>query len=379
MDSKFTEEQEILRRSARDFLASRCPKSLVRDMQDDKGKGYTEELWHEMANLGWMGLIFPQEYGGANGCFMDLVVLLEEMGRACLPGPFFSTVVLGGLCLLEGGNERQKQEIVPKIANGDIKVTLALSELETDYDPSSIAVTATPNKEGYIINGTKLFVPDAHVADYIICAARTKKSANPEDGITLFLLDNKTPGINCTLLKTIAGDKQCEVIFDKVKVSKENILGELGQGWKYVKKVLQKAAVAKCAEMVGGAQQVLDMTVSYAKERVQFGKPIGAFQAVQHHCANMLGDVHGCRCVTYTTAWMMDEGMEYEVQVAIAKAWCSEAYRRVVALGHQVIGGVAYCLDHDMPLFFRHARMAEIAFGDADFHREVVADKLYSR
>ena len=378
MDINFTEEQEIMRRSAADFLVSRCPKSLVREMVQDE-KGYTDELWRGMADLGWMGLALPQEYGGAGGSFTDLVVLLEEMGRACLPGPFFSTVVLGGFSLLEAGNEQQKQELLPKIAKGEIVVTLAFSESETDYDPSSIAVTAKADGDSYIIDGTKLFVPDAHVADYILCAARTKTGAGPEDGITLFIVDSKTPGISCTLLKTIAGDKQCAVVFDKVMLPKENVLGEMHQGYRYVKKVLQKAAVAKCAEMAGGAHYVLDMSVSYAKERVQFNKPVGAFQAIQHHCADMLADADCCTWVTYKTAWMIDQGIPYDRQAAIAKAWCSDAYRRVVALGHQVIAGVGYILDHDMPLYFGHARIAEVAYGDADYHRKAVADEMYSQ
>lgn len=377
MDIRFTEEQELIRQSARRFLKDKCPKSLVREMALDE-KGYTEELWYGMADLGFMGLIIPEEYGGTGGSFLDLVLLLEEMGRACLPGPFFSTVVLGGLTILEAGSDQQKHELLSKITTGDIIVTLALTESKSDYDPSSIAVTAKAEGDSYIIDGTKLFVSDAHVAQYILCIARTKNRGDPEGGITLFIIDGKAQGISCTLLNTIAGDKQCEVVFNKVKVPKEHILGEVDQGWVHIKKILQKAAVAKCAEMVGGAQQILEMTVSYAKRREQFGKPIGSFQAIQHHCANMLIDLDGCRWVTYKTAWKIDEGMSYDNQVAIAKAWCNEAYRRIVALGHQVLGGVGYCEDHDMPLYFRRAKMAEVAFGDTDFHRKIVAEQLFS-
>jgi alkylation response protein AidB-like acyl-CoA dehydrogenase len=300
------------------------------------------------------------------------------MGRACLPGPFFSTVVLGGLTILEAGTQRQKQELLPKIAKGEMMVTLAITEFENGYDPSSITVTAKAKGEGFIIHGTKLFVPNAHVADYLLCVARTGKGKDPEDGITLFIIDGKAEGIKYTLLNTIAKDKQYEIFFNKVKVPKENMLGELNKGWRPLKKILQKAALAKCAEMVGGGQQVLDMAVSYAKKRVQFGKPIGSFQAIQHHCSNMLVDLDGCRWVTYKAAWMMDEGIPCEKQVSMAKVWCNDALRRIVALGHQVIGGVGYCEDHDMPLHFRMARMAEITFGDSDFHRMIVAKQLFS-
>jgi len=377
MNIRFTEEQKMIRDSARRFFKKECPSSLVREMVEDE-RGYTDELWTGMAELGWMGLLFPEEYDGFGGSFLDLVVLLEEMGRVCLPGPFFSTVVLGGLSLLEAGNDQQKKELLPKIAAGNIIVTLALIEAESDYNPSSMSVTAKEEGNRYIIDGTKLFVRDAHVADYILCAARNSGSEESEDGITLFLVDSKTPGVSCTLLKTIAGDKQCEVIFDKVAVPKDNILGQVGQGWSPLKTVLQKAAVTKCAEMVGGAQQILDLTVAYAKEREQFGRVIGSFQAIRHHCANMLCDLDGCRWVTYRTAWMIDEGMSYHLQASIAKAWCNEAYKRVVALGHQVFGGIGYCEEHDLPLYFRRARVAELAFGDSDFHRKAIAEQLYS-
>jgi len=377
MDIRLSEEQEMIRHSAHNFLAKNCSSSFVREMVADE-KGYTDEIWKGMAELGWMGLIFPQEYEGSGMGFVDLMVLLEEMGRVLLPGPFFPTLILGGFSLLEAGNDKQKKEFLPRIARGEIILTLAIIEAESAYDPSSMAVSARDNGDSYTLNGTKLFVPDAHVADYILCAARTGSGADPEGGITLFMIDGKDSGISRKLLKTIAGDKQYEVVFNQVKAPKENILGDVNQGWSPLKRVLQKAAMAKCAEMVGGGQQILDMTVAYAKEREQFGQLIGSFQAIQHHCANMLIDMEGCRWITYKTAWMIDEGMPYDKEVSIAKAWCNEAYRRIVALGHQVFGGIGYMEEHDLPLYFRRARVAEAAFGDAAFHRKIVADLIYS-
>jgi 3-oxocholest-4-en-26-oyl-CoA dehydrogenase beta subunit len=377
MDIRFTEEQEMIRQSARNFLAKNCPSSLVREMVQDE-RGYTEALWRGMVELGWMGLVFPEEYGGSAGSFLDLLVLLEEMGRVCLPGPFFSTVVLGGLCLLEAGNHQQQKEILSKISSGEIKVTLALTEAESDYHPGSLQVSATRDRDDYRLNGTKLFVPDAQVADYILCAARTGKESDPGGGITLFIVAGKDPGIQLTALQTIAGDKQYEVKFQNVRVSRESILGQLHQGWPPLRKVLQKAAVAKAAEMVGAGDQILSVTVAYAKERVQFGRAIGSFQSIQHHCSNMLVDVEACRWVTYKTAWMIDQGLAYDQQASVAKAWCNEAYRRIVALGHQVLGGVGYCEEHDLPLYFRRDRIAEVSFGDSDFHRRVVAEYLFA-
>ena len=375
MDFNFSEEQEMLKKTARDFLEAECPKSLVREMAADD-KGYSPKLWRQIAGLGWMGLVFPNEYGGMDGSFLDLVVLLEETGRACLPGPFFSTVVLGGLTILEAGSEQQKQEFLPRLANGEIILTLALNEPQAKYNPASITVKAVADGNDYVISGSKLFVPDAHIADYLVCVARTKDGADPQDGINLFLVDAKGAGISYTLLKTIGGDKQCEVVFDKVRVARENMLGELHQGWKHVEKVLAKATVAKCAEMIGGAQQVVEMTADYAKQRVQFGQPIGSFQAVQHHCANMLINLDGSKFITYEAAWMLSEGMPCQKQVAMAKAWVSDAYRQITSLGHEVIGGVAFMEDHDMPLYSKRAKAAEVAFGDADFHAEIVAQEL---
>jgi len=370
MDLAFSEEQEMLKKMARDFLSKECPKTLVRQMEEDD-KGYTPDLWAKMAELGWMGLAFPEAYGGGGGSFLDLAVLLEEQGRACLPGPFFSTVVLGGYTILEAGTEEQKKEFLPKISQGKEIITLALTEPSATYSAEGIELAATAEGDHEILNGTKLFVADAHVANHLIVAAKAARG-----GITLFIVDAKSPGISYTLLKTIASDKQCEVVFDKVKVPKKNILGGQGKGWLVIEKVLQRAAVAKCAEMLGGAQQVLEMTVDYAKQRVQFGKPIGSFQAIQHHCANMAIDVDGCRFITYQAAWMLSEGIPATKEVAMAKAWTSEAYRRVTALGHQVHGGIGFIKDHDMQLYYRRAKAAEVTYGDADFHREVVAREI---
>jgi alkylation response protein AidB-like acyl-CoA dehydrogenase len=375
MDLGLSEPQEMLRKMARDFLATECPKSLVRQMEEDE-KGYPVQLWQNMAELGWMGLPFPEEYGGGGGSFLDLAVLLEEMGRACLPGPFFSTVVLGGLIVSDIGTEEQKQELLPRIAEGKLVMTLALTEPDGGYEAADIAVQAAAEKDQYVISGTKLFVPDAHVADRIICVARTGRVGQPQQGITLFLVNRESQGVACELLPSLAKDKQCQVVFDRVAVPAKDMLGKAGQGWGEVSKALQRAAAAKSIEMVGGAQQVLEMTVDYAKERVQFDRPIGSFQAVQHHCANMAIYVDSARYLAYQAVWKLSEALPCDMEVAAAKAWASDAYRRVCALGHQVHGAIGFTLDHDMQLYSRRAKTAEVVFGDADFHREAIARML---
>lgn len=375
MDIGLSEEQEILKASARDFLARECPKKLVKEL-DESDKGYSPELWRKMAELGWMGLVFPEEYDGGGGTFLDLVVLFEEMGYNILPGPFFSTIVLGGLPILKAGSEEQKKKFLSGIATGELILTMALTEPTASYDASAIAVKASPRNSDYSINGTKLFVADANVADYLLCVARTKETTNPQEGITIFVVDAKTPGIKCTLLKTLARDKQNEVVFDNVNVAKENIVGGLDQGWSVTQDTLEKAAVAKCAEMLGGAQAALDMAVNYAKERIQFNRPIGTFQAVQHYCANMVTDVDGARYITYKAAWKLSEGLPATKSVAMAKAWVGDAYQRVTILGHQIFGAIGFTMDHDMHLYYRRAKAGAMAFGNSDFHREIVAQEL---
>lgn len=375
MDIALNEEQEMLRKAAREFLEKECPTTLVKEAAEDE-RGYPLELWRKMAELGWIGLIFPTEYGGAGYSFFELIILIEEMGRVCLPGPFFSTVILGGLPILFAGNEAQKKALLPEIAKGESILTLGWTEPSASYEAAAISTRASAEGDHYVMNGTKLFISDAHIADHIICVARTKDSVNPENGITLFLVDTKSPGIKFTSLKTLAWDKQCEVVFEDVKVSRANILGQVDEGWKVLQKLMEHAAVAKCADMVGCCEAALEMSVAYAKERVQFGKPIGSFQAIQHHCANMAIDVDGSKYITYEAAWMISEGLPATVLVSMAKSWVSEASHRVTLLAHQIHGGLGFCMDSDVHLFYRRAKAAALAFGDAAFHQRVVGREL---
>lgn len=373
MDFILTREQKSMQKAAREFLKTECTSDFVRAMEADN-TGCTPEFWRKMAQLDWMALTVPVQHEGVGGSLIDLVLMLEEMGRACVPGPFFSTIVLGTTAIVECGSDSQQQELLPKIADGQLVTTLALAEIGTTrWNPNLITVDAAADSDGYVINGSKLFVPDAHVADYIICVARTSGNRADPTGITLFLVDAGTAGMELKPLKTIGGDKQFEIGFKNVKVSGKNILGRIDEGGGHLKRILQVAAVCKCAEMVGGAERVLEMSSAYAKERQQFGKPIGSFQAVQHHCANMLIDLEGSRYITYKAAWMLDNRLACDKEVAIAKAWVSEAYKKTAALGHQVQGGAAFMAEHDMTLFSRRAAAAAVTFGDAGHYREVIA------
>jgi alkylation response protein AidB-like acyl-CoA dehydrogenase len=375
MDFEFNEEQKMLKTSAREFLEKECPKSLVKQMVADE-KGNPPELWHKMAELGWLGLIFPEKYGGMGGNILDLVAIQEEMGRACVPGAFYSTVLLGGLFVLNNGSEEQKQNLLPKVAEGKLILTLALTEPGGSYEAVAVETKAVSDKDDYLISGTKLYVPDAHIADYIICIARTKSGKTAEEGITAFLVDGKSPGIRCTLLKTIAGDKLHEVIFDKVRVPKKNIVGKLDHVWEPLEQTLQQVSIAKCAEMVGGAQKVLEMAADHAKERIVFDRPLGSFPIIQQYIANMIMDIDSSKFLTYEAAWKFSEGLPCAKEIAMAKAWTSEAYRRVTASGHQIYGGIGFTVESDMHLYFRRAKASEVTLGDGNFQREVLAKAL---
>ncbi|MFW6126501.1 MAG: acyl-CoA dehydrogenase family protein [Chloroflexota bacterium] len=374
MDLDFTEEQEMLRTSARDFLSTECPKTMVRELEESE-TGHSPELWQKMADLGWMGLCIPEDYDGMGMEFFDLVILLEEMGRNILPGPFFATVVLGALPILNGGSEEQKKEFLPKIAGGEALFTMALTEPSATYEPSGVQLSARAEGDNFVLNGTKLFVEMAHIADYMIVAARTKEGTS-EDGISLFIVDGKSPGIKTEVMPTIGADRLCEVVFENVSVPKSRMLGEKDKGWPIVARTLQQATMAKSAEMLGGGQASLDMTTEYSKERVQYGRPIASFQVLQHYMANMLIYLETARNVIYEAAWMVSEGLECDQLVASAKGWANEAYKFITERGVQIHGAIGTTRDHDMGLYYRRALAADFAFGNSDFQREIVARKL---
>ncbi|MEX1253066.1 MAG: acyl-CoA dehydrogenase family protein [Dehalococcoidia bacterium] len=376
MDLGLSEEQELLKNFARDFLEKECPEKHVRDMEEDE-QGYSPELWKKMAEQGWQGLIVPEGQGGTGMGFVDLVILMEEFGRALVPGPFIPTVVGGAIALQEGGSDAQKQQYLPKIASGEQIWTLAFTEPSARFDAEGVELEAKEDGDSYVLNGTKLFIRDAHVSDYMTVVARTSKGANPEDGVTLLIVDSKSPGISHTQLKTIAADKQGEVKFENVRVPKANVVGEAGKGWALFERIARKGTVIECAYLVGLAQKDFEISVQYAKDRIQFGRPIGSFQAIQHKAADMVTDVDGARFIMYKAAWSVAEDTaEADLDVHMAKAWCSEATRRVVAHGQQIHGGIGFTKEYVIQLYFRRQKAGELAWGDADYHRELVAQGL---
>ena len=373
MDFAFSEEQEMLRRSAREFLGKEVSSKVVRRLME--GDGYDAALWKKMADLGWTALGIPEEYGGV-GTFLDLVVVLEEAGRALLPGPFFSTMGLAVPALLEAGTEAQKKEVLGAIAEGKARATLALTEPSGRWDANSVALGARRQGGAWQLDGTKLFVPDAETADYMIVVARSRGEG--EEGITLFLVKDRPKGMTIRPLKTLDMTRRwSEVRFDGVGLDDGAVMGAPDKAWPRLKRALEWSTAALCAEMVGGVQKVLETSTEYAKTRHQFGKPIGIYQAVSHKIADMLVLSESGRSATYYAAWTVDaDAPDRSLAASMAKAYVSDAYRKVAGDGIQVHGGIGFTWEHDMHLYFKRAKSSEVTLGDATYHRELVAQAL---
>ena len=374
MDFAFSEEQEMLRRSTRDFLAKECGSKVVRKLMEQPD-AYDPALWKKMAGLGWTSLGIPEQYGGA-GTFLDLIVVLEECGRALLPGPFFATMGLAVPALIEAGTEAQKKEALGAIAEGKARATLAFTEPSGRWDASGVTLTAKPAAGGWRLDGVKQFVPDAEGADYMVVAARTRGEG--EEGISLFLVKGRPKGMSVTQLQTLDMTRRwSEVRFDGVQVEGDALMGAADKGWAPLKRALEWATAALCAEMVGGTQKVLEDSTEYAKTRQQFGKPIGIYQAVSHKLADMLVLSESGRSATYYAAWAVEaDAPDRSLASSMAKAYVSDAYRKVAGDGIQVHGGIGFTWEHDMHLYFKRAKASEVTLGDATYHRELVAQSL---
>jgi alkylation response protein AidB-like acyl-CoA dehydrogenase len=377
MDIGFTEEQELLRDTARRFLESECDTQFVRRRMAEPA-AVTDEFWQKLADQGWLGIVYPEEEGGSGLGLVDLVVLMEEMGRAVMPGPFLSTVLLGGAAIGEAGTPAQRRLWLPQIAAGTVKAALAWTEPNLRWDAAGITLRAREAGGGFTLSGTKLFVGDAHLADVLVVATRTRDGSTMEDGVSLFLVPRDTPGLALTILPTIDETRKlCEVRLDNVALPAGALLGARHEGWRPLSRVVARATVALAAEMCGGAQQVLDMTVAYAKIRITFGKPIGSYQGVKHQAADMLVAIENAKSLTYYAAWAVDQALdEAPLAVSMAKAAASDMYRKVAGTGIQLHGGIGMTWEHDLQLYFKRAKASEVAFGDATWHRERVAQLI---
>ncbi len=372
MDVRFTAEQMLLRESAREFLAEHCSMAYVRAMMEDP-RGFTAEFWQRIVDLGWTGLVVPEEHGGTGLGLLDLVVLLEQQGRALMPGPFFSTAALGAAAIALAGRPEQKREFLPRIADGSLRVTLAQLETDATWAAEDVRIRLRPAGHGARLTGSKRFVPDANVAELLIVVAR-----DDIDEIGLVLVDPRGPGVTIEpIAYTDATRKVCEIRFDEVQIQADALLGTRDTGSRVLEQTHDRAKVALCGEMIGGADAVLGLSVAYAKTREQFGTPIGRFQAIQHRCANMLVLLESARSAAYYAAWSIDNAEAgAHAAACMAKAYCSEAFSRIAADGIQIHGGMGFTWEADLHLYYKRAKASELAFGGAAFNRELAARVL---
>ncbi len=369
MNFAFSEEQEELRTIVRQFLDAKSPETAVREQMETEN-GYDVAVWNQMSEqMGLQSLIIPEEFGGSGYSYVELIVVLEEMGRSLLCAPYFSTVVLGANTLMFSGDDTAKAAHLPGIASGETIATLAFTEPNGRWDESGIEATATASGDTWTINGTKSFVLDGHTADLVLVAARTSA------GVSIFAVKGDAAGLTRTALSTMDQTrKQAKLEFANVSGT---LIGTDGAGWDTISTVLDLAAVALAAEQVGGAQKCLDMAVEYAKVRVQFGRPIGSFQAIKHKCADMLLEVESAKSAAYYAGWCASEMNDELPSVAsLAKAYCSDAYFHAAAENIQIHGGIGFTWEHPAHLYFKRAKSSELLLGDPTDHRELLAQRI---
>ena len=377
MNFAFSEEQEMLRDTARRFLETKSPSEVVRRLMETD-EGYDPSLWSEIAAQGWQAMAIPEEYGGAGFSFMEQAILMEEMGRTLFPSPFLSTVVVGADLVLTAGTEEQKQEILPGIAAGERTIALAHLEENGSWGADGITMVAKKDGSDLMLDGVKSFVVDGHTADTLIVVARTDDTSSGEDGISLIVVPGDADGISRRRLETMDQTrKQAEIRFEGVRVPASSILGGEGTGWAALQDTLDRAVVALAFEQVGGATTCMEMSVQYAKDRVQFGRPIGSFQAIKHKCADMLVEVESAKSAAYYAGWAVTAGDdEVKVVAPLAKSYCSEAFFHCAAETIQIHGGIGFTWEHDAHLYFKRAKTDELLFGSPAHHRAVLADRL---
>jgi len=371
MGMVLTEEQGMLRDAAREFVRDRSPVSALRKVRDDADEaGFSRALWQEMVELGWSGILIPEEFGGADFGFQGLGVVLEETGRTLVASPLISTVVLGGSAISLGGSDAQKSDVLPAIASGERLLALALEET-AHHAPHSIATRATSAGDGYAISGEKTFVLDGHVAKQLIVVARTSGDVSDRDGITLFLVDAEASGIKTARTIMVDSRNAANITFDGVEIGPDAVIGEVGKGADVLDDVLDRGRVALSSEMLGSGQEVFEFTLEYLKERHQFGQPIGTFQALQHRAVAMFGELEICRSVVMEAMTAIDEGRDdIPLMASFAKAKVGETLHLISNEGVQMHGGIGMTDEHDSGFYLKRARVAEHTFGSPAWHRD---------
>lgn len=374
MDVLLTGEEKMVRDSAREFFEAECSTTLVREMETDP-KGYPPALWRKAAELGWQGMALPEKYGGQDLPLVYLGLIFEEAGRAMAPLPLHSTVV-AALTIARDGTEAQREAILPAVVRGDAVLTWAFSERDPRFLPETIHTQAVASGDHFVVNGTKLFVDNFVAADQCLVACRTAPGSKGNDGLSLFLVDTKSPGLSHAPLVTLAKDKQSEVVFENVRVPRANLIGELNQGGPIVERMLDRATALLCAQMLGATRKDAEMAIEYAKYRVAFGQPIGAFQSIQHVCADMIVWIDGGEMLTYEALWKMDQGLPASVEVSQAKAFCNEKCEAAVRFSQIIHGGIGFMMEFDLHLWFRRVSAWTMRLGTSYEHRARVAHAL---
>ncbi len=374
MDVLLNEEEQMVRDAARSFLEVESPPSLARAMEQDE-LGYPPELWRKMAELGWLGIYLSEAYGGQGLPLTYLGILLDEIGRAIAPVPLHSTSV-PALTLELHGSDEQKQGILPAVARGDLIMTWAFQEEDPRLSPSVVHTEAILEGDHFVVNGTKMFVDNFHIADKCLVICRTTPTASGGDGLSLLLIDGDSPGVSHIPLIPTAKDKQSKVVFENVRVPRENLVGPLDDGWPVAQELLDRATALLCAQMVGAARKDAEMATEYAKNRTAFGRPIGAFQSIQHLCADMLVGVDGAQMLTYEALWALGEGRPASVEVSQAKAFCNEKCQEIVRSSQIIHGGIGFMMEFDIHLWYRRVVSWSLRLGTTFEHRARIARAL---
>ena len=373
MDLTLNETQTMLQTSAREFMEDQVPKTRVLEI-DDSESGFDPALWQQMAELGWPLLTIPEEYGGLGQNWVDLGVISEVMGYYACPSPLLSSAVLSAQAILAAGSEEQKQAMLPGIAEGQQIYALAYTEPDYSWSPGAIRTSAAPSDGGYVVNGTKLFIPDANVADRILVAARASEGGAPQKGLTLLAVDRTAPGVTTRVMDGWIGPKACEVNFQNVEVDAADVLGEPGAAWDAIEYAMDRATAVLCAFMAGGSQAVYDMTREYSQTRIAFGVPIGTFQRVQDHVIDALTDADSAKWTAFEALWQLDEGMaDAPIGVSTAKSVASLGFPRACDAAHHVHAGIGADLEYGLTQYTKRARTLQHYLGDHVYHKARMA------
>ncbi len=378
MDIKLTEEQTQLQDIASKFMDNHCSFEFVRRMEKESTLGFCPDMWRQFADMGWLGMLVPEKFGGMGMSLLDTVVLIREMGRHICPSPFLFTSVLAADLIAQAGSRSQKAELLPQIVAGEKIYAFAYQEYSRFFRPEHIKLQAQKSSDGFVLNGTKLFVEFADGADTLLVVARTGK-ANSQSGLTLFLVDRNSPGISTKLMPTMSRDRHYQVDFNDVEVPASAMLGKANKGWAALEPSLHKAVIAFCGYTNGAGFEMHGYATRYASERVQFGRPIGQMQTIQGYLAQMIMELYGADMLTLFSAFQIDKGRHARGYVAKAKAFSAETVGHVMDVSSQIFGGMGYMEEQDTTLYLRRGKQYQLALGGTEYWEDVIAEEIIDR